>query len=177
MQYVGEHYQSGKYFISRPHHGRRDLPRGHGDPRAAAAAPPDSRRSDTGVGRRSSCCCTVRGDIHDIGKNIVVTLLRSYGFTVHDLGVDVPPAEVARQVRRARARRRRPVGSAHGRPRQHEGDGGRAAALRASPATAAPIIIGGGAVDEQVRAWTGADLWADDAVRGVELIRDRLSCL
>ena len=33
------------------------------------------------------------------------------------------------------------------------------------------IIIGGNAVDEQVRVWTGADLWADDAVRGVELIR------
>src|SRR4030067_2740308 len=36
---------------------------------------------------------TVKGDIHDIGKNIVVTLLRGSGFTVIDLGIDVP-AEV-----------------------------------------------------------------------------------
>jgi methanogenic corrinoid protein MtbC1 len=33
------------------------------------------------------------------------------------------------------------------------------------------IIIGGGAVDAQVCDWSGADLWAPDAVRGVELIR------
>ncbi|MBO4453207.1 MAG: homocysteine S-methyltransferase family protein [Clostridia bacterium] len=37
---------------------------------------------------------TVRGDIHDIGKNIVVTLLRNYGFNVVDLGKDVPPETV-----------------------------------------------------------------------------------
>ena len=33
---------------------------------------------------------TVKGDIHDIGKNIVKTLLENYGFTVYDLGRDVP---------------------------------------------------------------------------------------
>ena len=42
--------------------------------------------------------CTVRGDIHDLGKSIVVMMLRSYGFAVHDLGVDVAPAEVASQA-------------------------------------------------------------------------------
>ncbi len=39
---------------------------------------------------------TVRGDIHDIGKNIVKTLLENYGYTVVDLGRDVPPEVVAR---------------------------------------------------------------------------------
>lgn len=34
---------------------------------------------------------TVKGDIHDIGKNIVKVLMESYGFTVYDLGRDVPP--------------------------------------------------------------------------------------
>ena len=33
---------------------------------------------------------TVKGDVHDIGKNIVVIMLKGSGFTVHDLGVDVP---------------------------------------------------------------------------------------
>jgi 5-methyltetrahydrofolate--homocysteine methyltransferase len=37
---------------------------------------------------------TVKGDIHDIGKNIVKTLLENYGFTVIDLGRDVPPENV-----------------------------------------------------------------------------------
>lgn len=37
---------------------------------------------------------TVKGDIHDIGKNIVKTLLENYGFSVIDLGKDVPPARI-----------------------------------------------------------------------------------
>ncbi len=37
---------------------------------------------------------TVRGDIHDIGKNIVKVLMESYGFTVYDLGRDVPPEDI-----------------------------------------------------------------------------------
>jgi 5-methyltetrahydrofolate--homocysteine methyltransferase len=37
---------------------------------------------------------TVHGDIHDIGKNIVKVLLDSYGFTVIDLGKDVPPETI-----------------------------------------------------------------------------------
>ncbi|MDR3314773.1 MAG: homocysteine S-methyltransferase family protein [Oscillospiraceae bacterium] len=41
---------------------------------------------------------TVQGDIHDIGKNIVKTLLETYHFTVIDLGKDVPPATVLAAV-------------------------------------------------------------------------------
>ena len=42
--------------------------------------------------------CTVRGDIHDLGKSLVTMLLRSYGIVVHDLGVDVSPDEVVRKA-------------------------------------------------------------------------------
>ena len=42
---------------------------------------------------------TVKGDIHDIGKNIVVTLLQNYGFTVYDLGRDVAPETVLKEAR------------------------------------------------------------------------------
>jgi len=38
--------------------------------------------------------CTVKGDIHDIGKNIVKVLLENYGYNVIDLGKDVPPETV-----------------------------------------------------------------------------------
>jgi len=41
---------------------------------------------------------TVKGDIHDIGKNIVKVLLENYGFSVTDLGKDVPPEEIVRAV-------------------------------------------------------------------------------
>ena len=42
---------------------------------------------------------TLKGDIHDLGKDILATLLRAQGFEVHDLGVDVPPAVVVEKVK------------------------------------------------------------------------------
>ena len=46
---------------------------------------------------------TVKGDIHDIGKNIVATLLSNYGFKVYDLGKDVPPEVVVEKVKEVNA--------------------------------------------------------------------------
>ena len=47
---------------------------------------------------------TVKGDIHDIGKNICRALLENYGFKVIDLGRDVPPETVVEAARREKAR-------------------------------------------------------------------------
>jgi len=193
MRYVGEHYQSGKYFISglimageifreamevlEPLLPVAGEPASDGSAGDGSAS--DGSAGDDPAGARarggSVLLCTVRGDIHDIGKSIVVTLLRSYGLTVHDLGVDVAPAEV---VRRACELHPDVVGlsglltSAHASMKETVAELRRAAPLLGRPAV---VIIGGSAVDDQVRAWTGADLWADDAVRGVELIRASLS--
>lgn len=46
---------------------------------------------------------TVKGDVHDIGKNIVKVLLENYGFNVIDLGKDVPPENVVEAVKRENA--------------------------------------------------------------------------
>ncbi len=46
---------------------------------------------------------TVQGDIHDIGKNIAAALLENYGFTVYDLGKDVPPERVVEAVKKRNA--------------------------------------------------------------------------
>ena len=46
---------------------------------------------------------TVKGDVHDIGKNLVNIMLEGAGFTVHDLGVNVAPGEVRRAGAGARA--------------------------------------------------------------------------
>ncbi|MBE7036503.1 MAG: homocysteine methyltransferase, partial [Ruminococcaceae bacterium] len=46
---------------------------------------------------------TVHGDIHDIGKNIVKLLLENYGYTVVDLGKDVPPETIVEEVIRLKA--------------------------------------------------------------------------
>jgi hypothetical protein len=47
---------------------------------------------------------TVKGDIHDIGKNIVVTLLRNAGFKVTDLGVDVPADKFVEAIKETGAK-------------------------------------------------------------------------
>ena len=49
---------------------------------------------DGGSSKGGIVLATVKGDIHDIGKNIVRTLLENFGFTVYDLGRDVPPERV-----------------------------------------------------------------------------------
>ena len=190
MQCVGEDYQSGKYFISGLIMAGEIFREAMEilEPLLPAPAPIDAKGSRDSGGSDSSgraaaghgdagsvLVCTVRGDIHDIGKSILVTLLRSYGLTVHDLGVDVPPDEVARQVVELAPD---VVGlsglltAAHASMRETVVELRRVAPrLDHAPA----IIIGGGAVDEQVREWSGADLWAADAVRGVELIRRHVS--
>ena len=48
------------------------------------------------VQKETVVLATVKGDVHDIGKNIVKTVLRSYGYSVIDLGKDVPADEVVR---------------------------------------------------------------------------------
>lgn len=186
MQCVGEDYQSGKYFISGLIMAGEIFREAMEilEPLLPTPAPSDAKGNRDSGGRDSGdlnaaghddagsvLVCTVRGDIHDIGKSILVTLLRSYGLTVHDLGVDVAPAEVARQVVELAPD---VVGlsglltAAHASMRETVVEL-RRVAPRLDPAPT--IIIGGGAVDEQVREWSGADLWAADAVRGVELIR------
>ena len=42
---------------------------------------------------------TVKGDLHDIGKNLVGSMLEGAGFEVHDIGIDVPPAKFVDAVR------------------------------------------------------------------------------
>jgi 5-methyltetrahydrofolate--homocysteine methyltransferase len=55
--------------------------------------------AETGVAPIGTCVLgTVQGDIHDIGKNLVGMMLRGAGFTVVDLGVNVPPAVFADAV-------------------------------------------------------------------------------
>lgn len=53
-----------------------------------------SDRGGSGVSSGKVVLCTVKGDIHDIGKNIVKTLLENYGFDVIDLGKDVDYQDV-----------------------------------------------------------------------------------
>lgn len=59
--------------------------------------------ADKSGSRCTVVLATVQGDIHDIGKNIVKLLLENYGFSVHDLGRDVPPETVVAETLRTHA--------------------------------------------------------------------------
>ena len=60
--------------------------------------------AESGSGKYTVVIATVHGDIHDIGKNIVSTLLENYGYRVIDLGRDVPPQVIADTAVRENAR-------------------------------------------------------------------------
>lgn len=65
-----------------------------------AAMPPQDAATQKGP----IVLATVKGDIHDIGKNICRALLENYGFKVIDLGRDVPPEKILETARRENAR-------------------------------------------------------------------------
>ena len=60
----------------------------------------DDRRETKGM----IILATVKGDIHDIGKNLVALMLKNYGFRVIDLGKDVPAAEIVKAAKEHQAR-------------------------------------------------------------------------
>ena len=62
-----------------------------------------SIRTENQKNRCRVVVATVKGDVHDIGKNIVKLLLENYGFEVTDLGKDVPPEEILAAVERLHA--------------------------------------------------------------------------
>ncbi|MEM3989575.1 MAG: cobalamin-dependent protein [Desulfurococcaceae archaeon] len=109
---------------------------------------------------------TVEGDIHDIGKNIVVTMAEAAGFEVIDLGVDVSPQKFVEAIKQYKPdivgmsclitigieSMKRTV------------DAIKEAGLRDK----VKIIIGGGRVDEYAKEYSGADAWTNDAATGVK---------
>jgi methylmalonyl-CoA mutase cobalamin-binding domain/chain len=112
---------------------------------------------------------TVQGDIHDMGKNILAMLLRCYGFTVIDLGVDVPPGEF---VTRAVETKPDIVALSALLTTAHEKMRETVALLRSEASRSGikfSIIIGGGQIDEHVRVTTDADYYGEDAMTGVRL--------
>ena len=65
-----------------------------------------------GVTKGTVVLATVYGDVHDIGKNLVNTILTNNGYTVHDLGKQVPVIEDHRQGGRGERHRDRPLRAA-----------------------------------------------------------------
>lgn len=118
---------------------------------------------------------TVQGDIHDIGKNSLSLLLSSYGFTVHDLGVDVPPEEFLRMAAQVQPD---VIGLSGLLTSSYDSMRETIRQLRASPEAGVarvPVVIGGNQLNEQVCQYVGADGWVTDAMTGVRLCQKLLA--
>ena len=113
--------------------------------------------------------CTVQGDIHDIGKDIVVTMLDIAGFNVIDLGVDVPVAKVVETVRESKAK---VLGLSGLLTVAFESMKATVAAIDAAGLRGdVKIMLGGAPVTDAVVEFAGADAWGKDAVVAVELAK------
>ncbi len=114
---------------------------------------------------------TVEGDIHYIGKDIVKELLLCHGFTVTDLGVDVPAAEFVAKTGELKPHI---VGMSCLLTVGYESMRNTIDALRTEARSSgwAPSLIIGGLVDRQVSDYVGADAWTTDAMTGVRLCQD-----
>ena len=113
--------------------------------------------------------CTVQGDIHDIGKDIVVTMLDIAGFNVVDLGVDVPVAKVVEAVRESKAQ---VLGLSGLLTVAFDSMKATVAAVDAAGLRGdVKIMLGGAPVTDAVVEYAGADAWGKDAVAAVELAK------
>jgi len=108
---------------------------------------------------------TVKGDIHDIGKNIVRALLENYGFDVIDLGRDVPPDVIVDAVRRSGAKL---VGLS---ALMTTTVGAMEETIRLVKASGlgCKTVVGGAVVTQEFADSIGADYYAKDAMRTVRI--------
>jgi methanogenic corrinoid protein MtbC1 len=110
---------------------------------------------------------TVEGDIHDIGKDLVVFMLDISGYEVFDLGIDVPKQKFVDTIKETGCK---VVGLSGFLTLAYDSmketvDAIKAAGLRDQ----IKIMIGGGQIDDQIMEYTGSDAYGKDAMEAVQL--------
>ena len=162
LDLVGERYEKGKAF----------LPQLLGAAQAAQAVfevirTSIAQKGGTPVKKGRLIIATVQGDIHDIGKNIVRTVLENYGYEVLDLGRDVPPEVI---VQTAIKQDIHLVGLSALMTTTLPAMEETIRQLRALPQP--PVtFVGGAVVTPEYAAQMGADYYAKDARQSVEIAR------
>ena len=131
--------------------------------RAQMPARPEGEQGDKGP----IVLATVKGDIHDIGKNIVKVLLENYGYTVIDLGKDVDPEAV---VTAARERGAPLVGLSALMTTTLPSMEETIARLRAA-GLPCKVVVGGAVLTAEYAQKIGADFYARDAKQSVDVAR------
>ncbi|MBN1903870.1 MAG: cobalamin-dependent protein [Deltaproteobacteria bacterium] len=164
MQVVGKRFGNGEYFIP-------DLIYS-GEILKGIAQMVEPYIKDSGVETKKIgkvIIATVAGDIHDIGKDLVVFMLDISGFEVYDLGIDVPVQTIVNKIKETGST---VVGLSGFLTLAFDAmketiDAIKAAGLRDN----LKVMIGGGQIDEEVRKYTGADAYGKDAMAAVTLAK------
>ena len=113
---------------------------------------------------------TVKGDIHDIGKDIVTFMLQVNGFNVLDLGIDVPPGKFVDAIKDFQPQ---VVGMSCLLTLAFESMKETVEAIEnAGLREKVKIMVGGGQVSEMVRDYASADAYGEDAVSAVRLAKN-----
>jgi methylmalonyl-CoA mutase cobalamin-binding domain/chain len=163
MEEVGRRFEKGEYFLPQL------MMAGEMLKQISRLLRPLMVEAQSGPGRGRVLIGTVKGDIHDIGKNIVVFLLEANGFEVRDIGVDQHPDTFVAAVRDFQPA---VVGLSGLLTLAFESMKATVQAIEAAGLRdTVRIIIGGAQVTEQVKEYTGADAFGADAVAGLRLIK------
>jgi dimethylamine corrinoid protein len=162
MEGVGKLYETGDYFLSELIMSADVFSTAVGQLSAAlSAGGGESKTLGTVV------LGTVKDDIHDIGKNIVATILNCNGFKVVDLGVDVP---IAQFVAAVETHKPQVVGMCCLLTTAFDIMKETVAAVKGADGKAV-VLVGGGPVDENVGKYVGADGVCKSAYAAVEACR------
>ena len=157
---VGRLYDSGDYFLPQL------LSSASAAQRVCDAELARIAESGAGMNMGTVVLATVEGDLHDLGKNVVATMLRSHGYKVVDLGKNVPYAEIEKATLESGARL---IGLSalmtSTMPRMEENV---AAVRKALPGVR--VIVGGASVTDDYSRSIGADGYSPDAVGAVKLV-------
>ena len=168
MILVGERYEQGYYFIEGL------IMAGEIMRQVGQMVLPLLESKVTNSDSGSILLGTVEGDIHFLGKDIFKVLVRGYGFTVHDLGVDVPASEFLAAIHEFKPNI---VGLSCLISTAFRSMRETIALLKENiPQDLSPrAYIIGGRVDQFVCKDVGADYWTNDAMRGIRLCQEIMS--
>ena len=163
MEIVGKRFETGDYFISELILAGEIL-------KAISAEVKPLIKQDAQAKKAGKILMgTVKGDIHDIAKDIVVFMLDVNGFEVKDLGIDVPVQTFVDEVKSYQP----DIVALSGfltlayTSMKETVDAIEAAGLRGK----VKIMVGGGTIDEQVCTYARADGWGIDAMTAVALAK------
>jgi 5-methyltetrahydrofolate--homocysteine methyltransferase len=162
MKTVGKRFEQGEYFL--PHL----IMAGVMLKQISETIKPLIKEEKTEAGRGRVLMGTVSGDIHDIGKNMVIFLLEVNGFEVRDIGIDQPLENFLKAIREFQPQ---VVGMSGLLTLAFDSMKETVRAIEdAGLREKVRIMIGGAQVTEQVKDYTGADAYGPDALAGVRLV-------